>query len=58
MYKEPCTKTLELVLNFDWIMAIENNKKHIFYFNVIIWLYLIFKKISTNNIDFWQNIFN
>jgi hypothetical protein len=39
-------------------MAIENNKKPIFDFNVIIWLYLILKKIDTNNIDFWQNIVN
>jgi hypothetical protein len=26
---EPCTETLEMVLNFDWIMA-ENNKNKIF----------------------------
>jgi hypothetical protein len=26
MYREPCTKTLEMVLNFDWIMVIENDK--------------------------------
>jgi len=23
---EPCIETLELFLNFDWIMAIENDK--------------------------------
>jgi hypothetical protein len=23
---EPCTEPLEMVLNFDWIMAIENDK--------------------------------
>jgi hypothetical protein len=40
MYREPCTKTLEMVLNFDWIMAIENNKKYTFDFNVIISLYI------------------
>jgi hypothetical protein len=65
-------KNMEMVLNFDWIAIIENEKitllilfyffgymqaTKIFNFNMIIWLYYIYiYKVGINIIGFWQNI--
>jgi hypothetical protein len=49
-------RNVEIVLNFGWIMAIENDKNTLL-IHIIIWLYLINRKrIGINNIGFWQNI--
>jgi hypothetical protein len=46
---EPCIEIWKVVLNFDWIMAIENLKKHIslslLLFNIAFWLYVIKKAL-------------